>query len=570
MITNKEIARIFDEIADILEVKDEDGFKIRAYRRAARTIEGLTESLSNFSSVKELKNLPSIGDALAKKIYEITTAGKLNYYEDLKASVPEGIPELLSVPGVGPKTVAKLYSECGIADIESLEKAAKNHQLQELSGMGEKSEEKILKGISQYRRHKERVPLGEAYSKAQEIVKSLKNLKAVEEIQFAGSIRRMKETIGDIDILCASKRPSEVMSAFKALDGTSEMIASGDTKTSLIIDDMQVDLRVVEPDSFGSALQYFTGSQFHNIKLRDLALKKGLKLNEYGIFEGDQKIAGKREKDVYASLGLSFIPPELREDQGEIEAATEEALPDLIEIQDIKGDLHIHSTWSDGRNSIEEMVDKARLMGYEYIAICDHSPAVGITRGVDEKKHFHEVSEIKQINDNLDDFRVLSGIEVDIRSDAKLDLSDNVLEKLDIVVASVHTNFSQSRGEMTARIISAIENPHVDIIAHPTGRILGKRDPYDLDIEAVMDACKETGTILEINANPKRLDLKDIHARYAKKRGVKIAISTDAHDTSQMELMHFGVTTARRGWLERQDVVNARSLDELLGIFLKE
>ncbi|VUT28310.1 MAG: hypothetical protein SYNGOMJ08_00880 [Candidatus Syntrophoarchaeum sp. GoM_oil] len=408
MITNKEIARIFDEIADILEVKDEGGFKVRAYKRAARTIEGLTESLSNFSSVKELKNLPSIGDALAKKIYEITTTGKLNYYEDLKASVPEGILELLYVPGVGPKTVAKLYSERGIADIESLEMAAKNHEIQELSGMGKKSEEKILKGISQYRKHKERVPLGEAYFKAQEIVKSLKNLKAVEEIQFAGSIRRMKETIGDIDILCASKQPSEVMSAFKALDGISEMIASGDTKTSLIIDNMQVDLRVVEPDSFGSALQYFTGSQFHNIKLRDLALKKGLKLNEYGVFEGDRTIAGKREKDVYSSLGLSFIPPELREDQGEIEAATEDALPDLIEIQDIKGDLHIHSTWSDGRNSIEEMVDKARLMGYEYIAICDHSPAIGITRGVDEEKLLCEMSEIKQINDNLDDFRVLS------------------------------------------------------------------------------------------------------------------------------------------------------------------
>ncbi|MHC1573842.1 MAG: DNA polymerase/3'-5' exonuclease PolX [Candidatus Syntropharchaeales archaeon] len=564
MITNKEIARIFDEIADILEVKEGDKFKIRAYRKAARTIESLTQDLSDFSSVTELKKLPSIGDALAKKIHEIITSGKLEYYEELRTSVPKGVLELLSIPNVGPKTVSKLYNECNVTDIESLELAAKNHRLQHLFGMGRKTEERILKGIAQYRRHKERIPLGKAYFQAKNIVKSLENLDAVERIAFAGSIRRMRETIGDIDILVASENPSRVMSAFKALDGITEIIASGDTKSSVIMDDTQVDLRVVRDDSFGSALQYFTGSQLHNIKLRELALKQGLKLNEYGVFKGDQPVAGRREEEVYEALGLPFIPPELREDQGEIEAAIEGELPDLIELNRIKGDLHIHSRWSDGKNSIEEVVDKARSLGYEYVAICDHSPAIGITRGVNEEKLLDEIIEIERINEDLSDFKVLTGIEVDIRSDNTLDLPDKILEKLDIVLAAVHTKFSQSKDAMTRRIISAIKNPHVDIIAHPTGRLIGKRDPYDLDIEAVLDAARDTGTILEINANPRRLDLKDIHARYAKEKGVKVAISTDAHDISQMELMPFGVATARRGWLEPEDILNTRSLDELM------
>jgi DNA polymerase (family 10) len=563
MITNKEIARIFDEIADILEVKEADKFKIRAYRKAARTIESLTQDLSDFSSVTELKKLPSIGDALAKKIYEITTSGKLEYYEELQTSVPKGILELLSIPNVGPKTVSKLYNECNVTDIESLELAAKNHRLQHLFGMGRKTEERILKGITQYRRHKERISLGKAYFQAKNIIKSLENLDAVERIAFAGSIRRMRETIGDIDILVASENPSRVMSAFKALDGITEIIASGDTKSSVIMDDTQVDLRVVRDDSFGSALQYFTGSQLHNIKLRELALKRGLKLNEYGVFKGDQPVAGRREEEIYEALGLPFIPPELREDQGEIEAAIEGELPDLIELNSIKGDLHIHSRWSDGKNSIEEVVDKARSLGYAYVAICDHSPAIGITRGVDEARLLDEIIEIEHINADLSDFKVLTGIEVDIRSDNTLDLPDKILEKLDIVLAAVHTKFSQSKDAMTRRIISAIKNPHVDIIAHPTGRLIGKRDPYDLDIEAVLDAARDTGTILEINANPRRLDLKDIHARYAKTKGVKVAISTDAHDISQMELMPFGVATARRGWIEPEDVLNTRSLDEL-------
>jgi len=564
MITNKEIARIFDEIADILEVKEGDKFKIRAYRKAARTIESLTQDLSDFSSVTELKKLPSIGDALAKKIHEIITSGKLEYYEELRTSVPKGVLELLSIPNVGPKTVSKLYNECNVTDIESLELAAKNHRLQHLFGMGRKTEERILKGIAQYRRHKERIPLGKAYFQAKNIVKSLENLDAVERIAFAGSIRRMRETIGDIDILVASENPSRVMSAFKALDGITEIIASGDTKSSVIMDDTQVDLRVVRDDSFGSALQYFTGSQLHNIKLRELALKQGLKLNEYGVFKGDQPVAGRREEEVYEALGLPFIPPELREDQGEIEAAIKGELPDLIELNRIKGDLHIHSRWSDGKNSIEEVVDKARSLGYEYVAICDHSPAIGITRGVNEEKLLDEIIEIERINEDLSDFKVLTGIEVDIRSDNTLDLPDKILEKLDIVLAAVHTKFSQSKDAMTRRIISAIKNPHVDIIAHPTGRLIGKRDPYDLDIEAVLDAARDTRTILEINANPRRLDLKDIHARYAKEKGVKVAISTDAHDISQMELMPFGVATARRGWLEPEDVLNTRSLDELM------
>ena len=567
MTTNVEISQIFDEIADILELKGENKFKIRAYRNASRTIEGLTQDLSGISEKGELKKLPGIGDAIAKKIDEILKTGKNKYHEELKESIPSGLLQMLEIPGLGPKTTYKLHEELGIDSIESLEQAAKNHELRGLFGMGEKTEENILRGIEQYRRHKERIPIGKALPYAELIVKSLKKEEGVKKAIFAGSLRRMKETIGDIDILVASKYSKPIMDAFTGLEGVSEVLACGDTKSSIIFGDVQVDLRVVDPESFGAAMQYFTGSKHHNVRLRELAVKKGLKINEYGVFRGEKKIASETEEDVYESVGLRYIPPELREDRGEIDAAFDDRLPKLVEIEDIKGDLHIHSNWSDGKRSILEMAKAAKNRGYEYILVSDHSSTVGITGGLKKEQLKKQIIEIKNINKDLDDFRVLSSTEVDIKSDFSLDFDDDILSELDIVVAAVHTKFSQDKETMTNRIISAIKNPNIDIIAHPTGRLIGKREPYAVDMDKVIKAAKKNNTVLELNANPNRLDLNDIHCKHAKENRVKIAISTDSHDSSQMDLISYGIATARRGWIEKSDVLNTMTLDGIFDFF---
>lgn len=569
---NLDIARIFAEIADILEVKGANPFKIRAYRRAAMTIESLTQDLKVIAErggFKELKKIPGVGDAIAKKIVEIVKTGDCKSHIELKQEVPPSLLELLAIPRVGPKTLAKLHAELEIGSIEELEEAAKSHKLGELQGLGAKVEENILKGIEQYRRYQGRALLSTALPYAESIVNELKKLDAVEKITIAGSLRRMRETVGDIDILVVSKSPEEVMDAFTSLDGVEDVIAKGDTKSSIVIKGMDVDLRVVGAESFGAAAHYFTGSKHHNIRIRELGVRKGLKINEYGIFRGDKKIGGKNEEDVFKNVGLAYIPPELREDHGEIEAAKAGRIPKLIEVSDLKGDLHVHTRWSDGKNSIEEMAETAVSLGYEYIAVADHSPAVGIAGGMSEEKIAERQVDIDKLNKRFEDedikFRVLSASEVDIKSDFVMDYTDDILKELDVVVGAIHSKFSQDRETMTKRIITAMENPNVDIIAHPTGRILRKREPYEVDMEKLMETAKDTGTILELNSFPNRLDLKDVHCRMAKDYGVFVAISTDSHDALQMgTVIKYGVATARRGWLEAKDVVNTKGLDEVM------
>jgi DNA polymerase (family 10) len=571
---NLDMARIFDEIADILEVKGENPFRIRAYRRAARTIETLTQDLKVIAErggVSELKKIPGVGEGIAKKIVEIAQTGDCKKHRELTQEVPSGVLELLAIPRVGPKTIAKLHDKLGINSIADLEEAAQSHKLEGIPGLGAKVEENIVKGIAQYRGYTGRVLLSEALPRAELIVHELKKLDAVDKIIIAGSLRRMRETIGDIDILVVSKKPMEVMDAFTSLEGVEDIVAKGDTKSSIVLKGIDVDLRVVAAASFGAAAHYFTGSKHHNIRIRELGMKEGLKINEYGIFRNDTRIGGADERDVFESVGLAFIPPELREDRGEIEAAQESRIPRLVEARDIKGDLHVHTNWSDGKNSIEEMAEAALSIGYEYLAVADHSPAVGIAGGMNEEKIAQREEEIESVNERFKsggiNFRLLAASEVDIKSDFTMDLPDEILKSLDVVVGAIHSKFSQDRKTMTKRLVTAMENENVDIIAHPTGRLLGKRDPYEVDMEQLMESARDTGTILELNSFPSRLDLNDIYCKMAKDYGVLIAISTDAHDAMQMrDVIRYGVATARRGWLEPKDVVNTRGLGDIRGL----
>ncbi|MBU4047475.1 DNA polymerase/3'-5' exonuclease PolX, partial [bacterium] len=465
-----------------------------------------------------------------------------------------------------PKTAKLLYEELGVDNIEKLEKAVRQHQIKDLPGMGEKSEDNILRGIELYKRRKERVLLGLALPLAEEIVKSLSRLDETDKISFAGSLRRKKETIGDIDILVTSQKPEKIMKTFTSLPQVREILAEGPTKSSVITkDDIHVDVRVVEPISFGAALQYFTGSKAHNIRLRELAIKRNLKINEYGIFDvkTDGRIAGEREEEIYQILNLPFIPPELREDMGEIEAAQENRLPRLVEYSQIRGDLHLHTKWSDGAHTIRQMAEAAKKRGYKYIAITDHSQSLKFAGGLTEERLREQVEEIQKLNQELDDFTVLTGIEVDIKSDGSLDFSDEILSKLDVVVAAIHSGFKQESKIITERIIKAMQNGFVNIIAHPTGRLIGYRESYQVDINEIMKVASETGTILEINAYPERLDLNDVYCRMAKEKGVQLAVETDAHSIDGLEFMNLGVDVARRGWLEEKDIVNALPLDKL-------
>jgi len=570
-MTNQEIATILVHISQILDIQGENPFKIRAYIKAAQTVENLTYQLSSLEDKDKIKGLPGIGEGIAKKIKELLETGKLKYYEDLKKSEYAPLTEFLKIPGMGPKHAKLVYDKLGIKTIEELQKAAQEGRLRDLYGLGEKVEQNILQGIQQVKKYKERLPLAFIYPRAQDIVEQLKKLKEVKDITLAGSLRRMKETIADADILVASDKSRQVMDAFVGLPQVSKVVAKGNTKSSIVTKDgFQVDLRVVKPESFGAAKHYFTGSKAHNIRIRTLGVEKGLKINEYGVFRKDKSIGGKKEEEVFKSVGLPFIPPELREDQGEIEAALKNQLPSLIELGDLKGDLHVHTDWTDGNSSIEQMAKKARDRGYQYIAICDHSPTVGITNGLTSRRLKKQMEEIDRLNKKMakkkggKNFRILKGIEVDIKANGKLDLEDDILKELDLVVAAVHTRFSLSKEEMTRRIIKAIENPLVDIIAHPTGRLIGKREPYQVDMDRVMDACKACGKVLELNAYPERLDLSDLNCRKAKEKGVKIAISTDAHWDEHLDWIKFGISTARRGWIEPEDVINTLTLPKLL------
>jgi DNA polymerase (family 10) len=563
---NQEVAALFNEIADLLEIKGDNPFRIRAYRRAAMNIETLAKDVSNISK-DELMNIPGIGKDLAGKIEEYVRSEKISSYEELKREVPESLGLLLSVPGLGPKTAKLLFDELNITNLEDLEHYAEQHELSRLPGIKAKTEENILKGLAMLKRGRERQPLGKVVPIADEIFEQLKHEAPVHNLTIAGSIRRWKDTIKDIDILATSRDPKAVMKVFVRLPQVKDVVMHGSTKSSVVVSDgLQVDLRVVEEESFGAALAYFTGSKSHNIRLREIAVRKGLKINEYGIFRerDNRRLGGEREEDVYRLLGLSYIPPELREDSGEIEASLDGRLPKLVGTGDIKGDLHVHTKRSDGSHDFDELVEAARKSGYEYIAITDHSQGLGIAHGLSIERLLEEKKEIDALNKKLRGFRLIAGTEVDIRSNGEIDFPDEVLRRMEIVVASIHSGFKQSSEKITRRLITAIQNPYVTVIAHPSGRLIGERDPYDVDMDAVFQAARETGTALEINAYPLRLDLNDVYAKKAKDMGVPIVVSTDTHITNQFEYMRYGVAIARRGWLEKKDILNTFTYKDLM------
>ncbi len=562
---NKELADLFEKMADILEFKGENPFKISAYRKASRIIGDLTQDIEEIAENGKLKDVPGIGEGMAQKVVEYLKTGKISKFEEVKKGVPDELIAIMDIPGMGPKTLSMLHKEKGISNLSQLEKALEDGSLLGLFGMGEKKIENIKRGIQLLKQSKGRMNLGLAFPVAKRIVETLRQKTGSKKIEWAGSLRRMKENIGDIDILATGPDKEKIVHAFTHLPEVKEVLASGETKASIIAEGgTQIDLRVVEEDSYGAALQYFTGSKGHNIHLRGIAKAKGIKINEYGVFKGNKKIAGKEEKDVYRSLGMNWIEPELREDRGEIEAAQEKRLPKLVQESEIKGDLHVHSKWSDGTSEIEEIAQAAQKRGYQYVAICDHSKSLRIAHGLDESRLMKQIEEIDRINEKLKGFQILKGTEVDILTDGKLDFPEKILEKLDIVVAAIHSGFKQDKAKMTKRIVRALENPFVNIIAHPSGRLLGARDPYEVEMDELMEAAKKYGKALEINAYFERLDLDDVHCRKAKEMGVRVGIGTDAHHLDQMWMMSLGVAVARRGWLEAKDVLNTLSLKEML------
>jgi DNA polymerase (family X) len=563
---NTEIAGIFNNIADLLEIKGENPFRIRAYRKAAFIITALGKDISSLSEA-ELLELPGVGHDLAAKIEEYVETGRMAAYEKLKLDIPESLTALLAIPGLGPKTVAHLYKEYDIRDVESLEKLAREHRLSGLPGIKDKTELSILKGIEMVRRYSARHPLGKVLAWANEIKEYLSASAPVEKLAIAGSLRRWKDTIKDIDIITTSKDPEAVMKVFTHMPEVSRIIARGATKSSLLLKaDIQVDIRVVDEDSYGSALAYFTGSKEHNIRLREIASKAGLKINEYGIFREDdgRKLGGRTEEDIYHVLGLEYVPPELREDTGEIEAAAAGKLPQLIEHSDIKGDLHVHSAWSDGAQEIEDLVKTALSKGYRYLAVTDHSKGLGVARGLSEERIIEQKKVIDAINRKTRGVRVLSGTEINIKSDGSLDFDDELLNQLDIVVASIHSGFKQPAEQITRRLVTAMKNPFVSIIGHPSGRLIGEREAYELDMEEVLKAAADTGTAIEINAYPLRLDLNEANVRRAKSMNVPLVISTDSHNSGQFDNMIYGVAVAKRGWLEKKDVLNTLDCSRLL------
>lgn len=565
-IHNSDIAEIFNETADLLEIQGENPFRIRAYRNAARTIQSLPKSAAELISEDgDLTKYQGIGKDLAGKIKEIVETGSFKALDDLKKQVPEELSKLMNISGLGAKRVAKLYKELKITTLEQLKKAIDSGEIRQIEGFGEKTEHNILEEIGrleQEQTQRSKRPVAEEI--AETLVKYLNKAKGIKEIQIAGSFRRKKETVKDLDVLVTCQRGSDIMDYFTSYEDVQKIVSKGTTRSTVLLrSNFQVDLRVVPQTSFGAAMVYFTGSKEHNIAIRKIAIQKKLKLNEYGIFKGDKQVAGKTESEVYKKLDLRFIEPELREDRGEVEAARENRLPHLITLENIKGDLHVHSNYTDGRNTIEEMAQAAKELGYEYIAITDHSQHVTVAGGLKPKELIKELKEIDKVNDKLKNFTILKGTEVDILEDGKLDLPDEILKELDIRICSVHYKFNLSKKKQTERIIKAMDNKYFNVFAHPTGRLINERNPYDFDMEEVMKAAKDKGCMLELNAHPDRLDLNDIYCKMAKDIGLKIVISTDAHHTSHLKFMHFGIGQARRGWLEPEDVANTRSVNEL-------
>jgi len=580
---NKELSKIFYEIADYLEMEGV-AFKPYAYEKAALTLETLEEDVEGIykkGGFEALKEIPGVGESIAEKIEEYLKTGKIKYYEQLKRKTPINIEELTAVEGLGPKKVKILYQKLGIRNLKELERAVREHKIASLFGFGEKTEKNILEGITFLKRSKGRFLLGEILSIVKEIYKKLKSLKEVERVDPVGSIRRMKETIGDVDFLVISRKPEKVMDFFTSMPGIIKIWGKGKTKASVRMKEgFDMDIRVLPKRSYGAGLQYFTGSKEHNIVLRKIAIDKGFKLSEYGLFCGPKMLTGNNEEEIYKRLGMDWIPPEMRENQGEIEAALRQTqgklpgLPKLIDYKDIKGDLHCHSDWDGGANSIEEMAKASQKMGYQYIGIADHTKFLRIEHGLDERKLKLQRKGIDKLNSRLHQgyggqakFQILQGCEANILNDGSIDIKDEALKELDFVIAGIHSAFKMEKAKMTERIIKAMKNPNVDIISHPTGRILKKRDEYQIDFNKILRAARETKTILEINSFPERLDLNDQNIRRAKEAGVKMAINTDSHHRDQLRLMEFGIAQARRGWAEREDVINCWPLEKLLKYF---
>ena len=575
--TNQEIANLLYLISIYLKMENVP-FKPQAYEKAALFVEGLSEDVEDiFTKEGEegLKKIPGIGESIAEKIIEYLKSGKIKEYDNYYKKMPINISELIRVEGIGPKMIRDLYQKLKITNLEQLEKAAQAGKIRNLENFGEKTEQNILESIKFLKRSQGRFLLAEALFLAEDIIDKLKRVKEIDRIVYAGSLRRMKETIGDIDLL-ATIKPSfvkspeakkKVMDAFVNLNGVIKVWDYGLTKSSVRFNNkIDVDLRVVDDYEFGSALQYFTGSKEHNIRTRKLAMEKKLKLNEYGVFRGQKLIAGKTEKDVYQSIGLPYIEPELREDTGEIEAALKNNLPKIINYNDIKGDLHCHSNWDGGENSIEEMAEAGRLMGYEYLGISDHTKFLRIENGLDEKQLLQQHKEIQKLNSKFKNlqFKILHGCETNILNDGSLDIDDKVLSQLDYVIAGIHSNMRISKDEMTERVIKAMRNPNVDVISHPTGRLINRRDEFALDFDKILTVAKETNTALEINASLFRLDLNDKNIRKAIEKGVKLVINTDAHQKEQLQFIRFGISQARRGWATKDDIINAWPLERLL------
>ncbi len=559
MSTNKQIASIFQQMSEILEIKG-DVWESRAYQKAARAIETFSRDLEDVYKAggpKALMDIPGVGEGLAKKIEQFIKTGEIEKHQELLKSIPEGLIDIMSIPGMGPKKASKLYKELKIDTVEKLEKAAKEGKIRELAGFGEKSEQDVLKGVEVFKRGQERMYLGEALILANEIVGRLKTLREVEKIEIAGSLRRKKETIGDIDILVISKSPSKVMDFFVKMPNVDFVQGKGNTKSSVTLKEgLDCDVRVLDPAVFGAALAYFTGSKEHNIAMRQFAMKKGWKLSEYGLFDKSNKvIAGKTEEEIYKKFGMMHIEPEIRENTGEIEASLGGKLPDLIKYNSLKGDLHLHTKWSDGVNSLEEMVQTAIRMGYEYIAITDHSKAERVANGLDEKRVLKYMEEIEKTREKFTEINILIGSEVSILKDGKLDFPKNILEKLDWVVGSVHSGFKMPEKVMTERVLAALDSGYINVLGHPTGRIVNAREPFEINLEKVFEKAKEKGVAMEINSN-QRLDLSDVNIRKAKKIGLKFCINTDSHSTGELSLAEIGISQARRGWLEEKDVIN--------------
>ena len=563
---NHELARILKNISILLDM-DSVPFKPRAYEKAALTIEALerdVEQIYREGGVKALKEIPGVGESIAEKIEELIKTGKLAYYEELRKKAPVDLESLTRIEGLGPKTIKTLWEKLKIKNAEELDKAAAAHKISQLPGFKKKSEENILKGIEFAKKSSGRFILGFTLPLIRDIENRLRACPAVKKAVAAGSVRRMKETIGDVDFLVVSDDPSEVADFFVSMPEVVQILEKGSTKSAVKLSTgMNADIRILPEESFGAALQYFTGNKPHNIVLRTIALDKDWKLNEYGIFQKNKQIAGRTEEEVYEKLGLRWIPPELRENTGEIEAAKKDELPNLVELVDLKGDLQVHSNWTDGQNSIREMAEQAKKNGLEYIIISDHSKYLAMTGGLDEKGLLKQAKEIDQVNEQVDGITVIQGVELNILKDGSLDISNDELKNLDVASAAVHSHFDMDNEEMTKRVLKAIENPNVDILLHPTAREIQRREPIPLDIEKVMETAEENGTILDIDSYPDRLDLKDEHIKKAVEIGVKLGISSDSHSTAHLHYLELGVAQARRGWATAKDIVNTRKLEQL-------